>query len=301
MSRLEAHEPQCHMMDGHVRMIIRSVPKDLGGFTVRRALPNRELRALGPFVFVDHMGPSTFAPAEGISVRPHPHIGLSTVTYLYEGEIRHRDSVGSDAVIRPGAINWMTAGRGIAHSERMTDDAMQNGGTIHGLQLWVALPSDDQEIEPAFRHYPAADLPTVTSRGMQARVLVGEAFEARSPVVTRSSILLVDVEVEKGAALSVPEVPERGVYVAEGVVRCGDQVVEGPSLIVLEPGPATVVAESTARIAILGGDALDGPRHIWWNFVSTSRERIEQAKQDWKERRFAPVPGDDTERIPLPE
>lgn len=301
MSRHDAHEPQCQVVDGHVRMVIRAVPKDLGGFTVRRALPNRELRALGPFVFVDHMGPSSFGPAAGISVRPHPHIGLSTVTYLYDGEIRHRDSLGSDAVIRPGAINWMTAGSGIVHSERMTEQGMEKGGTIHGLQLWVALPAGDQEVEPSFRHYPADELPTVTGEGFEARVLVGEALGARSPVVTLSSILLVDVEAKRGAKLSVPEVAERGVYVAEGTARCGDELVEAPCLVVLQPGPATVVAESDARLAFLGGEALDGPRHIWWNFVSTSRERIEQAKRDWKEERFARVPGDEEERIPLPE
>jgi redox-sensitive bicupin YhaK (pirin superfamily) len=282
-------------------MIIRSAPKDLGGFTVRRALPNRELRGLGPFVFVDHMGPSTFPPAGGISVRPHPHIGLATVTYLYEGEILHRDSVGSEAVIRPGAINWMTAGRGIAHSERMTPKSMAEGGALHGLQLWVALPEADQEIEPGFRHYPADELPTVTEDGIVARVLVGEAMGKRSPVETRSAILFVDVRAEAGATFAVPEAAERGVYVAEGVARVGDEVVEGPCLVVLQPGPAKVTTESAARLAVLGGDALDGPRHIWWNFVSTSQDRIEQAKRDWKEGRFAEVPGDEEEFIPLPE
>lgn len=302
MSRHDAHEPKCQPQHHEtVKMIIRSAEKDLGGFTVRRALPNRLLRALGPFVFVDHMGPSTFPPGGGISVRPHPHIGLATVTYLYEGEVFHRDSLGSEKVIAPGAINWMTAGRGIAHSERMTEQGMSEGGSLHGLQLWVALPKEDEEIDPSFRHYAKDELPEVESPGVHAKVLVGELLGAASPVETRNPITFVDIRADAGATVPLPDIPERGIYIVEGALRCGEETVEGPCLVVLQPGAiAPVVATTASKLAILGGDALDGERTIWWNFVSSRPERIEQAKRDWAEDRFGTVIHDDEERIPLP-
>lgn len=303
MSRHDAPEPKCHLHEEHptVRMVIRSKEKDLGGFTVRRALPNARLRALGPFVFVDHMGPSTFPPHAGISVRPHPHIGLATVTYLYAGEVLHRDSVGSEQVIAPGAVNWMTAGRGIAHSERMTEKGKTEGGSLHGLQLWVALPRADEEMAPSFRHYPKGELPEVEAPGVAAKVLVGEYLDARSPVETRNPITFVDVRAEAGATIPVPDIPERGLYLVEGAIACGDHRLDAPCLVVLEAGTIDPITATTdARVAILGGDPLDGERTIWWNFVSSRPERIEQAKRDWEERRFGTVIHDEDERIPLP-
>jgi redox-sensitive bicupin YhaK (pirin superfamily) len=308
MSHQPAHEAHCHELErhakreDHVRMIIRAAKKDLGGFSVRRALPTRKLRAVGPFVFVDLMGPSTFPPNGGIDVRPHPHIGLATVTYLFAGEIMHRDSLGTESAIRPGAVNWMTAGRGIVHSERMTDVAIAEGGELFGLQLWVALPKSDEEVEPSFRHYPAESLPQTEADGVKARVVVGDALGLSSPVETRSQILFVVAEMKAGSRLAVPKVPERGVFVIEGVAHIGDETVEGPALAVLAPdADVSVTADSPARVAILGGEPLDGPRHMWWNFVSSSRDRIEQAKSDWKEGRFPKVPHDEDEVIPLPE
>ena len=276
---------------------------DLGDFQVRRALPSAQRRMVGPFVFLDEMGPAEFRAGTGIDVRPHPHIGLATVTYLFDGEITHRDSLGTFVAIRPGEVNWMTAGRGIVHSERTAPERRVSGDTLHGLQCWVALPADKEEIEPSFFHRSADDLPLVTDRGFTARVVAGQAFGARSPVVTASDTVFVDVVMQAGTTIPLdPDYEERAIYVVDGEIEIAGDRFTGPRLLVFRPGDRIAVRAVTAsHIAILGGAALDGPRHIWWNFVSSRKDRIEQAKADWKAARFDTVPGDEAEFIPLPE
>jgi redox-sensitive bicupin YhaK (pirin superfamily) len=276
---------------------------DLGDFEVRRALPSAQRRMVGPFVFLDEMGPAEFRAGTGVDVRPHPHIGLATVTYLFDGEITHRDSLGTFVAIRPGEVNWMTAGRGIVHSERTAPERRISGDKLHGLQCWVALPADKEEIEPSFFHRSADDLPLLTDRGFTARVVAGQAFGARSPVVTASDTVFADVVMEAGAAIPLdPDYEERAIYIVDGEIEIAGDRFTGPRLLVFRPGDRIAVRAVTAsHIAILGGAALEGPRHIWWNFVSSRKERIEQAKEDWKAARFDIVPGDETEFIPLPE
>lgn len=276
---------------------------DLGGFEIRRALPSAQRRMVGPFVFLDHMGPAEFRTGTGLDVRPHPHIGLATVTYLFDGEITHRDSLGTFAAIRPGEVNWMTAGRGIVHSERTAAERRVGGDKLHGLQCWVALPSDKEEIEPAFFHRDATDLPLVRDNGMTARVIAGAAFGARSPVVTASDTIFVDVLMDAGTSIPLdPDYEERAIYIVDGEIDIRGDRFSAPGLLVFRPGDRiTIRATQKAHIAILGGAALDGPRHIWWNFVSSRKDRIEQAKADWKAARFDIVPGDETEFIPLPD
>jgi redox-sensitive bicupin YhaK (pirin superfamily) len=284
-----------------IEAIIAPRPRDLGGFTVARVLPAAERRMVGPFVFLDQMGPADFAPGSGIDVRPHPHIGLATVTYLFRGEILHRDSLGSVQPIRPGEINWMTAGQGIAHSERTPPAIRASGGTLAGLQSWIALPKDDEETAPSFAHHGAAALPVVDGEGRRVRVLIGTIYGARSPVRTFSETLYADVSLTSGATLPVPAEPEeRALYLVEGTVEIAGEAIAPGRLLVLRPAAKiAVIARSAARLMLLGGAKLDGPRHLWWNFVSSSRERIEQAKADWRDGRFPPVPGDG-EFIPLP-
>jgi redox-sensitive bicupin YhaK (pirin superfamily) len=284
-----------------IEAIIAPRPRDLGGFTVARVLPAAERRMVGPFVFLDQMGPADFAPGSGIDVRPHPHIGLATVTYLFRGEILHRDSLGSVQPIRPGEINWMTAGRGITHSERTPPAIRADGGTLAGMQSWVALPKDDEETAPSFAHHGAAALPVVDGEGRRVRVLIGTIYGARSPVRTFSETLYADVTLTSGATLQVPAEPEeRALYLVDGTVEIAGETVAPGRLLVLRPAAEiAVTARSAARLMLLGGAKLDGPRHLWWNFVSSSRERIEQAKVDWRDGRFSPVPGDG-EFIPLP-
>ena len=284
-----------------IEAIIAPRPRDLGGFTVARVLPAAERRMVGPFVFLDEMGPADFAPGSGIDVRPHPHIGLATVTYLFRGEILHRDSLGSVQPIRPGEINWMTAGRGITHSERTPPAIRADGGTLAGMQSWVALPKDDEETAPSFAHHGAAALPVVDGEGRRVRVLIGTIYGARSPVRTFSETLYADVSLTSGATLQVPAEPEeRALYLVDGTVEIAGEAVAPGRLLVLRPAAEiAVTARSAARLMLLGGAKLDGPRHLWWNFVSSSRERIEQAKADWRDGRFPPVPGDG-EFIPLP-
>jgi redox-sensitive bicupin YhaK (pirin superfamily) len=276
---------------------------DLGDFEVRRALPSAQRRMVGPFVFLDEMGPAEFRAGTGVDVRPHPHIGLATVTYLFDGEITHRDSLGTFVAIRPGEVNWMTAGRGIVHSERTAPERRVSGDKLHGLQCWVALPADKEEIEPSFFHRSADDLPLLTDRGFTARVVAGQAFGARSPVVTASDTVFVDVVMEAGTTIPLdPDYEERAIYIVDGEIEIAGDRFTGPRLLVFRPGDRIAVRAVTAsHIAILGGAALEGPRHIWWNFVSSRKERIEQAKEDWKAARFDIVPGDETEFIPLPE
>lgn len=284
--------------------LLQGQPKDLGGgFTVRRLLPQARQRSVGPFVFFDHFGPVTVAPGERHDVRPHPHIGLATVTYLFDGAIHHRDSLGSGQQISPGAINWMTAGRGIVHSERRPDALENTTLTNHGLQLWVALPKELEECEPAFEHTAADAIPSFSRGGHAVRVLVGEAFGARSPVKAFSNIVYLDVTLAPGETFELPALAqELGVYPIDGDVAIDGAAVPKHELAVIAPGQgATLTAERPTRIAVVGGDALDGPRFLWWNFVSSRRERIVQAADDWRNRRFAAIPGDDSEFIPLPE
>jgi len=275
---------------------------DLGGFQVRRALPSAQRRMVGPFIFLDEMGPVEFRSGQGLDVRPHPHIGLATVTYLFAGEIMHRDSLGSVAAIRPGEVNWMTAGRGIAHSERTAPDNRRAGEPLHGLQCWVALPAELEESAPAFIHHDAAELPVESGEGKTVRVIAGALYGKTSPLATLTPTIFADVTLAAGASLPLDaDAEERAIYVVSGEIDIlGDRFSAG-RLLVFRPGDRiTVAAVTPTRLAILGGAAMDGPRHIWWNFVSSRRDRIEAAKADWKSGRFDPVPGD-AEFTPLPE
>tara|TARA_R110002020_G_scaffold26512_9_gene85873 strand:- start:166 stop:1071 length:906 start_codon:yes stop_codon:yes gene_type:complete len=285
------------------RSILKSISpheKDLGGFSVRRSVPQVGTKSIGPWVFFDHFGPAEFSPGDGINVRPHPHIGLATVSYLFEGEIHHRDSLGSDILIHPGAINLMVAGRGITHSERTRKELREQGYKLHGLQLWHALPEQDEEVEPAFYHTPATDIPEVQLDSVKVRVMMGEAYGVASPVKTFSPILYVEAEMPAGAELEIPKADEIGVYVVKGDVKIDGEESPLFTMSVLNSGANKITAESDVRLAIIGGSPL-GKRYIEWNFVSSRRERIEQAKQDWKSGRYDTVPGDSEEFIPLPD
>lgn len=284
-----------------VEAVIVPRSRDLGGFQVRRALPSAQRRMVGPFVFLDQMGPVVLRAGEGMDVRPHPHIGLATVTYLFDGELLHRDSLGSVQVIQPGAVNWMTAGRGIVHSERTPPAARGGGGKLFGIQTWVALPRALEETAPSFVHTPAAELPVVEGEGVVLRLVAGALHGVRSPVRAHTETIYADAVMEEGARLEVPaEHEERAVYVAEGTVEESGARHEAGRLLVLRPGaPVVLRAVTPARVVLLGGDAMDGPRHIWWNFVASSPERIEAAAADWEADRFAKVP-EETERVPLP-
>jgi redox-sensitive bicupin YhaK (pirin superfamily) len=285
-----------------IERIIAGRKRDIGGFSVERLLPAIARRHVGPFVFFDHMGPAELPPGNGIDVRPHPHINLATVTYLFDGEIVHRDSVGSLQPIRPGAINWMTAGRGIVHSERTGPELRKAGSKLHGLQLWVGLPKGEEEAAPEFTHYPADSLPELEDEGVRVRVLAGSAYGASSPVRTLSPLFYVEAVIPAGKELAVPSGhEERAAYVVEGVLGCDNERIEASRMAVFAANSNPVLrAQTDARIVMIGGAPLDGERYLWWNFVSSSRERIEQAKHDWKEGRFGKVPGE-TEFIPLPE
>jgi len=277
--------------------------RDLGdGFSVRRALPHGRRQMVGPFIFFDQMGPVQFIDGQGMDVRPHPHIGLATVTYLFDGRVMHRDSEGNALEITPGAMNLMTAGRGIAHSERTPATARQGSEGMFGIQSWIALPQEHEETDPSFQHFDAASLPVVDDGGVWARIIAGSAFGKTSPVGMLSDWLYAEVVLDAGATAPLdPDTEERAIYVAEGEIDIAGDVFEGPQLLIFRPGDRiTVKATRRARLMFLGGTALEGPRYIWWNFVSSRRERIEQAKEDWKTGRFAPVPGE-TEFIPLPE
>ena len=283
--------------------VIDARPRDLGGFTVGRVLPSPARKLIGPFIFFDHMGPAAFPPGRGIDVRPHPHIGLATVTYLFEGEIVHRDSLGSHQPIRPGDVNWMTAGHGIVHSERTGTELRRTGSRLDGLQLWVALPLGHEETEPEFHHHPARDLPVIGVGGTRIRVLAGSAFGETSPVRTFSPLFYADATMPAGSELPLPdEHEERAAYIVSGSVECGHERGEHGRMLVFAPNvPATLRAITDARVALIGGAPIDGERHIFWNFVSSSRERIERAKRDWREGRFPKVPGDEREFIPVPD
>lgn len=274
---------------------------DLGdGFQVRRALPSRALRSVGPFVFFDHMGPAILAPGKGLDVRPHPHIGLATVTYLFEGEIVHRDSLGNVQPIRAGEVNWMTAGRGIVHSERTPPALRASGSRLSGIQVWVGLPGPEEEAEPSFAHHEG--LPVIEDNGTTVRLILGDLLGMSSPVATLSPTFYADVSLTPGRRLALPSEPdERALYVVEGTVDLGARSLPCGQMRVFEAGAEVIAASADgARFVVFGGAPLEGPRHVWWNFVSSREERIRQAAEDWKAGRFAPVPGE-TEFIPLPD
>ncbi len=284
-------------------LLLQGREHDLGGFRVRRLLPQRECRSVGPFVFFDHMGPARFPAGAGVDVRPHPHIGLATVTWLFEGVMRHRDTLGSVRDIRPGAVNWMTAGRGIAHSERTPPEARVEGAPLHGIQTWLALPLADEEVEPGFHHFGAEALPRIEGNGVQLTVVAGTAHGLRAPVPVFSPTLYLAGTLLEGAGFELSDEHEqRALYVVDGAAEIEGTRIEAHTLMVLPPaGTVRIEAPADTRLVILGGAALDAPRHLWWNFVSSSRERIEQAKRDWMQGKFGLIPGDDREFIPLPE
>jgi redox-sensitive bicupin YhaK (pirin superfamily) len=280
---------------------IEPVTHDLGGFKVHRTLPSRPRTMVGPFIFFDQMGPAHFGPGEGIDVRPHPHINLATVTYLFEGSIDHRDSLGTYAPIEPGAVNLMTAGRGIVHSER--SGAAARGGPLSGIQTWLALPDGKEEIDPAFEHVAKGDLPVVESSGAAARVVMGELWGATSPVTCHAATIYADILLEPGGTVPIDAgADERAVYVALGEASLDGVPLAPMTLYVMRPGiAATLRSASGGRVMLCGGEAFPTPRHVWWNFVSSSRDRINQAKDDWRSGRFPLVPGDSDEFIPLPD
>jgi len=286
-------------------MQLKGYAKDLGGgFTVRRLLPAVQRQAVGPFLFFDHFGPVTVVPGDSHDVRPHPHVGLATVTYLFSGAILHRDSLGYVQQIEPGAINWMTAGRGIVHSERRPDSLSNKTYVNHGIQLWTALPLAHEEAEPSFVHTPAAAIPEVRVGDATVRVLIGTAFGRTSPVATHSPTLYLDVQLPAGAALEIPALAqEMAVYTVDAPVQLNGEALGAQLLGVAEAGQGmrlSVPGEAAARLMVIGGDALDAQRHMWWNFVSSRKERIVQAAQDWDDQAMGQVPGE-TEFIPLPE
>ncbi|MCO5144687.1 MAG: pirin family protein [Aquamicrobium sp.] len=276
--------------------------RDIDGFSVRRALPTARRRLVGPFIFFDRMGPAILRGGQELDVRPHPHIGLSTVTYLFDGRIRHRDSLGTEMVIEPGDVNLMTAGRGIVHSERSPEELRGGPLSISGLQTWLALPDDREEIAPAFENTARADLPVIDAEGITGRVVIGALHGFSSPVATASRTLYADLRLAPGARLQIPaEAEERAIYVLEGDVTIAGDRFPSDRLIAFKPGAEIVVSsERGAHLMLFGGDSLGSKRYIWWNFVSSSRERIEQAKEEWRTGRFDIVPGDEEEFVPLP-
>ena len=286
-------------------VIVTRVREIVDNFRVRRALPSARRRMVGPFIFLDQMGPETLRAGSGLDVAPHPHIGLATVTYLFEGELLHRDNLGVVQAIRPGEVNWMTAGRGIAHSERTPQRMRLSGSELFGIQAWVAMPKKYEESDPAFTHHGTSELPVIEGEGKRVRLISGSLYGAQSPVHTLSEMFYADITLMEGARLPIPsEHEERAAYLVEGSVELlpDDGTFNAGQLLIFKPGAQITLrahGSSPARMMLLGGEPMDGVRHIWWNFVSSSKERIEQAKQDWKAGRFAPVP-EETEFIPLP-
>ncbi|MGI9379355.1 MAG: pirin family protein [Methyloligellaceae bacterium] len=285
-----------------IETVIVPRARDIGGFEVRRALPSAKRQMVGPFIFFDQMGPVEFITGQGIDVRPHPHIGLSTITYLFDGEIVHRDSLGVEQPIRPGDVNWMTAGRGIAHSERTDTDLRKKGTSLFGIQSWVAMPKAKEESEPAFYHHGEAELPVIDAEGKNVRIVAGSLFGETAPVTTSSDMFYADVVLEDKTSIPLPaEHEERAVYVVTGEISVSSDSFGTGRLLVFSPGDEiTIVSQGGARVLFFGGEPMDGPRYIWWNFVSSSKERIAQAKADWKAGRFDEVPGE-SEFIPLPD
>lgn len=288
------------MSNPAIALLIEPKPRDLGEFSVRRTLPDRRRKMVGPFIFFDHMGPADFSPGSGVNVRSHPHIGLATVTYLFDGEILHRDSLGFVQPIRPGEVNWMTAGRGIVHSEKVSKEILETGQHLHGMQIWVALPEDKEEIEPRFEHYARDQIPEITLAGATVNLIIGDAYGQSSPVQTESATLYAAVRAEAGAEIALPEAEELAVYVVDGEVEIGGETIgSGVMAVLSDDWRKPVTARTDARFMLAGGDRL-GDRQIWWNFVSSSPERMAMAKAAWKEGRFESVPGE-TDFIPLPE
>jgi redox-sensitive bicupin YhaK (pirin superfamily) len=304
-------DPDCPVGDAvdAIETVIVPRARDLGGFEVRRALPAPARQMVGPFIFFDQMGPSEFLTGQGIDVRPHPHIGLATVTYLYKGKIHHRDSLGTDQWIEPGAVNWMVAGHGITHSERADGDMLKAPHSLLGLQTWVALPKKYEDVAADFQHAPKATLPVIEGEGKQLRLILGTAYGEEAPVNVYSETFYADALLEVGASLPLPDDHEdRGVYVLSGSVTVSGQDFDAGQMLVFRPGDRISVkaGEEGARLMLLGGATMDGPRHIWWNFVASSKDRIDAAKEawragDWMHGRFQLPPGDDQEFIPAPD
>lgn len=304
---LDTHYPIGTDVDA-IETVIVPRARDLGDFEVRRALPAPKRQMVGPFIFFDQMGPAEFLTGQGIDIRPHPHIGLSTVTYLFEGKFHHRDSLGTDQWIEPGAVNLMTAGNGITHSERVDGDMLTAPYTLSGIQTWIALPKEAEDAAPAFVHAPKADLPLLEGEGKQLRLILGNAYAEAAPVATPSNMFYADALLEAGAQLPMPDDHEdRGAYVLDGTVSVAGQVFEKGQMMVFRPGDkiSMTAGDQGARVMILGGDTMDGPHHIWWNFVASSKDKIDAAKEAWREGdwmhgRFQLPPTDNAEHIPLP-
>ncbi len=304
---LEPQCPEAGRLDDIETLIVPRA-RDIGGFEVRRALPAPKRQMVGPFIFFDQMGPAEFLTGQGIDVRPHPHIGLGTVTYLYDGEFQHRDSLGTDQMIYPGAVNWMVAGRGVTHSERTSEATRKGQSKLFGIQTWVALPEQAEEREASFEHHAQEALPVLEGEGKQLRLIMGRGWGAEAPVSTFSEMFYADVVMQAGTKLPLPDDHEdRGVYVTQGSVSVAGEVFEAGRMMVFRPGDAITLTAGAqgARLMALGGETLNGPRYIWWNFVASSREKIEAAKVawaegDWAHGRFQLPPGDDDEFIPLP-
>jgi len=286
-----------------IELMVIPNAKDIGGFEVRRALPTARRRLVGPFIFFDRMGPAILRPGQAMDVRPHPHIGLSTVTYLFDGKIRHRDSLGTEMVIQPGDVNLMTAGRGIVHSERTPEELRGAPMSISGLQTWLALPDGKEEVAPVFENTAALRLPDIDAEGVSGRLVIGDFQGLRSPVRADTETLYADLRLTPGASVKIPaDAEERAIYTLEGEVAISGDVFPAERLLVFRPGDEIIVSSQTgAHFMLFGGASLGSQRYIWWNFVSSSKERIEQAKQEWKTGRFDIVPGDEEEFIPLPE
>jgi redox-sensitive bicupin YhaK (pirin superfamily) len=285
-----------------LKQVIVPRARDLGGFSVRRALPAAGLQMVGPFIFFDQMGPAEFLLGDGIDVRPHPHIGLATVTYLFDGEITHRDSLGTAVSIHPGELNLMSAGRGIVHSERTSAEVRAKGSRLFGIQAWAALPKSHEEGAPTFSHYGSGDLPRLTGEGKTVRVVMGALYGKTSPAVFPHPCFYAEAVLAPGAVLPLdPDYDERAIFIASGEIDIAGDTFGPGRLLVFNPGDRiSILAQSHARLILLGGEPMDGPRHIWWNFVSSSKDRIDAAKADWKAGRFLSVPGDESEFIPLP-
>ncbi|MBX5192552.1 pirin family protein [Rhizobium sp. NZLR3b] len=311
MSWNPAMEPGCPDEVGidAIETLIIPRSRDLGGFEVRRALSAPKRQMVGPFIFFDQAGPAELLTGQGIDVRPHPHIGLGTVTYLYRGDFHHRDSTGADQIIRPGALNWMVAGRGVSHSERTTATARTGPNSLFGIQTWLALPEKNEDMAPTFNHYGEEMLPVIEDHGVSVRLILGNAYGKTAPATMFSETFYADVTLEAGARLPMPDNHEdRGIYIVEGSISIAGQDFEAPQMMVFRPGDRITVAagQKGARLMILGGETLSGPRYIWWNFVASSRERIEQAKAEWQAQKWGeglfdlPI-NDRDEHIPLPE
>lgn len=311
MSWQPCDDPDCPQTAGDPVIETMIVPRarDLGDFEVRRALPAAERRMVGPFVFFDHMGPAEFDSGQGIDVRPHPHIGLATVTYLYDGEFQHRDSLGTNQMIYPGEVNWMIAGRGITHSERTSHETRDAGSNLHGIQTWVALPEEAEAMAPAFEHHAETALPLIEDGGNAVRLIIGNAWGERAPTKTFTEMFYADARLDAGSRLPLPDGHEdRGVYIVSGLIDVAGDTFEAGRMLVFRPGDALslTAGPAGARLILLGGETLNGPRHVWWNFVASSKEKIEEAKEVWADpdrraKRFPLPPDDDQEFIPLPD